>query len=109
MQMLDRRSEIALARLIGATDAYIRRPFVYFGALQGFFGGAVALGLASAASRLAARSFDSFSVVYGTSLRLVPLSPEYSLAFLGVIALLGAGAAWTGASRYLWAHGLRGA
>jgi cell division transport system permease protein len=107
LQMLDRRSEIELARLIGATDPYIRRPFVYFGALQGFFGGALALALAIAGTRLATQSLDSFSAAYGTRLGIAPVPPEHALGFLGIATLLGAGAAWIAANRYVWAHRLR--
>ncbi|MHB1527905.1 MAG: permease-like cell division protein FtsX [Acidiferrobacteraceae bacterium] len=39
LQILNRRSEIELMKLVGATDGFIRRPFVYTGALQGLFGG----------------------------------------------------------------------
>ncbi len=107
LQMLDRRNEIELARLIGATNGYIRRPFVYFGALQGFFGGAVALGLGALASHWAARGLESFSATYGASLRLEPVSADLALAALGMATLLGASAAWLAANRYLWAHRLR--
>jgi cell division transport system permease protein len=39
LQILNRRGEIELMKLVGATDGFIRRPFVYTGALQGLFGG----------------------------------------------------------------------
>ena len=35
LQVLTQRDEIEVIKLIGATDAFIRRPFLYFGALQG--------------------------------------------------------------------------
>ena len=44
LQILAQSAEIEVARLIGATNAFIRRPFHYFGALQGALGGLVALG-----------------------------------------------------------------
>lgn len=42
LQILTRREEIELSRLIGATDSYIRRPFLYFGAIQGLAGATLA-------------------------------------------------------------------
>ena len=42
-QVLARRDEIQVSRLIGATDRHIRRPFLYLGAIQGLLGGAAAL------------------------------------------------------------------
>lgn len=45
MQALVQRDEIAVARLVGATETFVRRPFLYFGAVVGFFAGIVAVGL----------------------------------------------------------------
>ncbi|MHB1950902.1 MAG: permease-like cell division protein FtsX [Acidiferrobacteraceae bacterium] len=42
LQILNQRSAIELMKLVGATDGFIRRPFVYAGAVQGLFGGALA-------------------------------------------------------------------
>ena len=44
MQVLTQRDEIEISRLMGATPRFIRRPFYYVGALQGFIGGLLALG-----------------------------------------------------------------
>ena len=48
-QVLARRDEIQVSRLIGATDRYIRRPFLYVGALQGLLGGLAAGGVLAVA------------------------------------------------------------
>ncbi|WP_415036353.1 cell division protein FtsX, partial [Azonexus sp.] len=45
LQVMAKAAEIEVARMIGATDAFIRRPFYYFGALQGALGGLIAAGL----------------------------------------------------------------
>ena len=45
LQILTQRAEIEISKLIGATDAFIRRPFFYLGALQGFAGGLLALAI----------------------------------------------------------------
>jgi len=42
LQILTQRDEIEVAKLIGATNGFIRRPFLYFGAIQGLLGGAMA-------------------------------------------------------------------
>lgn len=47
-----RREEIQIMRLVGATDGFIERPFLYEGLLAGSFGGLVAAGLTFAAYRL---------------------------------------------------------
>ena len=107
LQMSNRRQEIELTRLIGATNAYIRRPYVYFGALQAFFGAASALGLAHLGSYLLRRPLAEFSTAYGAQAVVEPVSPAMSFAFLIACAGLGALAAWLAASRHLWAHPLR--
>ncbi len=45
MAVLSRRDEITIMRLVGATDAFIRRPFLLEGLITGLGGGALALGL----------------------------------------------------------------
>ena len=42
LQILTRHEEIEVAKLIGATNSFIRRPYLYFGALQGLLGGIAA-------------------------------------------------------------------
>jgi cell division transport system permease protein len=49
MAVLQRSREIAIMRLVGATDGFIRRPFLLQGALKGLLGGLVAIGLSYAA------------------------------------------------------------
>lgn len=45
LAVLNRREEIEVMKLIGATNAYIRRPFLYAGLMQGLIGAAVSWGL----------------------------------------------------------------
>ncbi|MBI2614348.1 MAG: hypothetical protein HYW52_01445 [Gemmatimonadetes bacterium] len=78
MGVLHRSREIAIMRLVGATDGFIRRPFLLEGALKGAVGGAAAMGLNYAAYLAVDRTlFDSvfFSraeagliVLFGTAL-----------------------------------------
>jgi len=52
MAVLQRSREIAIMRLVGATDGFIRRPFLLEGLLKGLLGGVVALGLSYGAYAL---------------------------------------------------------
>ena len=52
MTVLARSKEIAIMRLVGATDGFIRRPFLIEGFLKGVVGGALALGLTWGATRM---------------------------------------------------------
>lgn len=45
MQALVQRDEISVARLVGATETFVRRPFLYFGAIVGFVAGILAIAL----------------------------------------------------------------
>jgi cell division transport system permease protein len=57
MAMLARGREISIMRLVGATDGFIRRPFLIEGFVKGVLGGALALLLTWIASALISRSF----------------------------------------------------
>ncbi len=101
LQVLTRREEIEVIKLIGATDAFIQRPFLYFGALQGLAGGAVAWGIVSAGAYLANRSLGELSHVYAALLQLSSLTVADSLTLLFTPATLGWFGAWLSVSRHL--------
>lgn len=81
MAVLQRSREIAIMRLVGATDGFIRRPFLLQGALKGLLGGLVAVGLSYSAYVLinrfliAASFFNGLQAVaivgFGTVIGLV--------------------------------------
>jgi cell division transport system permease protein len=81
MAVLQRSREIAIMRLVGATDGFIRRPFLLQGALKGLLGGLVAVGLSYAAYVLINRFLIASSfftalqalavVVFGTVIGLM--------------------------------------
>jgi cell division transport system permease protein len=100
LQLLTQRDEIEVSRLLGATDAWIRRPFHWFGALQGLLGGAVAGGLALLAARALARPMAEIAGLYSLEFTLRPLTPLHWLALLGLCAALG----WLGASASVRRH-----
>jgi len=93
LQILTRRDEIEVSKLIGATDAFIRRPFYYFGLLQGLAGGVVALGIVAAALALLNRELRPLAESYGSSFSFAFPPPGDALAivlFAGVLGWLGA-------------------
>jgi len=101
LQILTLRAEIEISKLIGATDAFIRRPFYYLGALQGLAGGLVALAIVWASLRALNVGVAELAASYGSGFRLAFLAPGDALA----VALFSAGLGWFGAhlsvSRYL--------
>lgn len=93
LQILTRRDEIIVSRLVGATDATIRRPFYWFGTLQGALGGGLALGIVWLALRLLDRDVATLAGLYGSDFRLgfVPLADGLSvIAFAGALGWVGA-------------------
>ena len=93
LQVLTQREEIEVLKLIGATDAFIRRPFYYLGLLQGLAGGIVALGIVGAGLTLLNREVRALSESYGSGFRFAFLSAGDAIAIVGFAALIG----WLGA------------
>ena len=93
LQVMAQAPEIEVARMIGATDVFIRRPFYYFGALQGALGGLLAALLVGGALRLLAGPVGDLAALYGGSFSLRPPGVIEVTALTGAGALLG----WLGA------------
>ena len=100
LQILGHAAEIDVARLIGATDAFIRRPFQYFGALQGALGGLLAALLVFAGIRALAEPVADLVALYGGSFTLHGLSASNVAALTGFGAILG----WIGAQLSVSIH-----
>ena len=107
LQILTRRDEIELAALVGASNAYIRRPFLYQGAALGLLGGLAAAAIILGMATLLDREVINVAQAYGSDfrLRLLPLHDwAATLVFSGVIGWAGA---YGSVSRYLHFPGRR--
>jgi cell division transport system permease protein len=93
LQVLTKREEIDVSRLLGATDTYIGRPFYYFGALQGLLGGVVACGIVYAGFAILQDRVSELAELYRMGFSLRQMSIPHMLAVLGLSAALG----WLGA------------
>ena len=89
LQVLTQRDEIAVSKLIGATDDFIHRPFYYTGVLLGLCAGAVALGAVALALGPLNGAIAQFARLYASEFQLVPLAPAGIAALLAVSAGLG--------------------
>lgn len=89
LQIYALREEIEVSRLIGATDRFIRRPFLYFGALQGLFGGLAGWGLVSLGLMVVDRSATRLAAAYGSQFHFTGLGLPESFLLVGSSALLG--------------------
>jgi cell division transport system permease protein len=100
LQILTQREEIEVSQLLGATDAFIRRPFFYQGMLQGLAGGVLALVILWAGLWVLNLGVRDLARAYGSSFELAFLPGREALAVVAFAALLG----WLGAllsvSRY---------
>ncbi|MFZ2855162.1 MAG: permease-like cell division protein FtsX [Rhodocyclaceae bacterium] len=93
LQILAQGAEIEVAKLIGATDAFISRPFHYFGALQGALGGLLAALFVAAGGHLLATPVAELATLYGGNFSLHGLS----LGDTALLAAAGALLGWLGA------------
>jgi Cell division protein len=100
-QILARREEIEVSRLIGATDRYIRRPFLYYGALQGATGALAALGILALLGLALDAPVSQLATLYGSPFRLVPLGIVEVGMVLGVATLFSWLGAWVAVTRTL--------
>jgi cell division transport system permease protein len=103
LQILTMREEIEVAKLIGATNAFICRPFLYFGMIQGLVGGIVAWLIISLGIHLTDEPVKHLMQLYETDFRLYHLSKGDSLIMLLFSACLG----WLGAGLSVVSHLLK--
>jgi len=101
LQVLTQREEIAVSKLLGATDNFIHRPFYYTGALLGLCAGAVALGAVSLALRPLSTAIAEFARLYASEFQLSALAPLGMAALLAISAGLGLVGAMLSVQRHL--------
>jgi cell division transport system permease protein len=101
LQILTQRDEIELCRLIGATHAYIRRPFFYLGSLLGLMGGIAALGIVIAGLAFLNRDLGALAQLYGSDFRLGLPKVNEMATVLGAAAALGWLGAYLSVSKHL--------
>lgn len=102
LQILTQRDEIEVSKLIGATNGFIRRPFLYFGLVQGLLGGAAAWLIIASSLLLLNYNLAELAQLYASNFSLHHLTPGDSLALLGFSAYLGWLGAWLSVSQHLW-------
>lgn len=101
LQILTRRDEIEISKLIGATDAFVRRPFFYLGLLQGAAGGLLAAGILLAALAALHGGVRELASAYGSDFQLALPGPAPVAALLALSAGLGWMGAYLSVSKYL--------
>jgi cell division transport system permease protein len=101
LDILNRRAEIEVMKLVGATDGFARRPFLYSGVWYGLGGGLLALILVASAVALLAQPVARLAALYGSEFRLRGLGFGVSVTILVVSVALGWFGSWLAATRHI--------
>ncbi len=101
LDIQNRRQEIEVSKLLGATDAFVRRPFLYIGFWYGALGGLVAVLLLAGAMLLLNGPLERLLDLYGTEFRGLGLPPRSAWLVFGGGLLAGWVGAWIAVGRHL--------
>ena len=96
-----KRAEIVVMKLIGATNGFIRRPFLYTGLWYGLVGGAIAWGLVFGAVFALSQPARELAGLCGSDHRLQGLPLDATLVMFAAGIVLGWIGAWWTVSRHL--------
>jgi cell division transport system permease protein len=102
MAIENRRDEILVVKLVGGTDAYVRRPFLYTGLWYGVGGGIMAAVLLALGFWWFSAPVAQLADLYQSSFRLEGLDFIESLQLILVAGLIGLVGAWIAVARYLY-------
>lgn len=100
LQVLTRQAEVVVSRLLGATDGFIRRPFLWHGGLLGCAGGMVAWLIVAGALLRLRLPVAELAQLYDLDLVLTLPTTIESTLLLGAATLLG----WLGAALSMRQH-----
>ncbi|MCU7877601.1 MAG: permease-like cell division protein FtsX [Candidatus Thiodiazotropha sp. (ex Lucinoma borealis)] len=101
LEIQNRRTEIEITKLIGATNAFIRRPFLYTGFWYGLFGGIIAWLLVAISITLLSGPIAQLANLYQSAFDLSSLGISTVLTLLLGSALLGLIGSWLAVGRHL--------
>jgi cell division transport system permease protein len=101
LDILNRRAEIEVMKLVGASDGFARRPFLYSGIWYGLGGGLMALMLVAVAAAVLARPVESLAKLYGSQFHLRGLGFTTGVLLLALAASLAWLGSWLAATRHI--------
>lgn len=101
LDIQNRRAEIEVTKLIGATNAFIRRPFLYSGFWYGLSGGVLAWILTSISIGLMENSVERLATLYNSGFQLHGLYFNEAMGLIIFSCTLGLLGSWIAVSRHL--------
>ena len=101
LDIQNRRDEIEVTKLIGASNAFVRRPFLWSGFWYGLFGGLLALGLVQYGLFLLEEPAARLAGLYQSGVTVLSLDLIESLSILGTGVALGFIGSWFAAARHM--------
>ncbi|MEB0039436.1 MULTISPECIES: permease-like cell division protein FtsX [unclassified Pseudomonas] len=97
----NRRTEIEVIKLVGGTDSYVRRPFLYMGALYGLGAGFLSWGVLAYGLNWLNDAVIGLAGLYGSDFSLAGVPAADGLSLLLGAVLLGYIGAWIAVARHL--------
>jgi cell division transport system permease protein len=94
LELQNRRDEVLIAKLVGATHAFVQRPFIYTGFWLGLFAGLLAWILISIILWFLSGPVETIAALYAGQFQLLFLSVTETLMLWFLAALLGVLGAW---------------
>lgn len=97
----NRREEIEVSQLVGATTAYVRRPFLYGGVWYGLFGGILSLVIVHSSLLFMIAPVNRLAELYGSHYYVSGLGTSATLIILVCSSVLGLFGAWIAMTQHL--------
>ena len=94
LELHNRRDEVVIAKLVGATNSFIQRPFLYTGFWIGFISGVSAWFIVTALMLILRQPVEKLSGLYEGGFHLLFLSFTETLALIGISSALGVLGSW---------------
>ena len=97
----NRRDEIEVTKLIGASNAFVRRPFLWTGFWYGLAGGLLALGLVWYGLYLLGGPVSRLAGLYQSNIAITSMSLAESATLVGGAVFLGLAGSWVTTARHM--------
>ena len=101
LDIQNRYQEIIVTKLIGATDAFIRRPFLYGGVWYGLLGGIISWLIVEIGYLAIAGPLERLNLLYQSDMNLITFSFHDFIILITSSTLLGLAGSWIAVARHL--------